>query len=89
MSYPDFISDRDGLDRWRESSRKGDGHDMVANKNTVHRFVQTVDKLEAALRAMLEHYGPPASVAALCDYPEDHPITLARRALSLAVRAPR
>lgn len=47
MSYPDFISDREGLDRWRETAREGDGHAFVANKNTVHRFVQTIDKLEA------------------------------------------
>lgn len=44
--YPDFIQDRDGLNRWRESSREGDGHEMVANKNTVYRFVQTIDSLE-------------------------------------------
>jgi hypothetical protein len=44
--YPDFIQDREGLDRWRESSRTGDGHAMVANNNTVFRFVQTIDSLE-------------------------------------------
>lgn len=51
MPYPDFISDREGLDRWRTISREGDGHAVVANKNTVFRFVQTVDRLEAELKA--------------------------------------
>lgn len=50
MSYPDFIQDREGLERWRASALEGSGHDMAhVNKNTLHRFVQTVDNLEAAL----------------------------------------
>lgn len=40
-----------------------------------------VPTLASALQAMLDHYGPPNSVAALCDYPPDHPITMARNAL--------
>jgi hypothetical protein len=39
-------------------------------------------QLESALRAMLTNYGPPSSVAPLCQYPDWHPITQARRALT-------
>ncbi|MFC3074966.1 hypothetical protein [Shinella pollutisoli] len=39
-------------------------------------------RLETALRAMLTNYGPPDSVAPLCQYPDWHPIMQARRALS-------
>lgn len=50
MAYPDFVSDREGLERWREIAQEGSGHDMAhANKNTLYRFVQTVDNLERAL----------------------------------------
>ena len=38
--------------------------------------------LVEALEAMLEMYGPPSTVANQCDYPDQHPITLARSALS-------
>lgn len=35
-----------------------------------------------ALEAMLALYGPPLNVAHLCEYPDHHPITLARKALA-------
>jgi hypothetical protein len=38
--------------------------------------------LRDALEAMLAMYGPPATVAGMCDYPADHPISKARKALS-------
>jgi hypothetical protein len=37
-----------------------------------------------ALKAMLVHYGPPETVAAICDYPADHPITKTRVAIAKA-----
>lgn len=50
--YPDFLEDQDGLDRWRETAAIGNGHDMAsANKNTIQRFVQTIDRLKLALAA--------------------------------------
>lgn len=39
------------------------------------------EKLETALRLMVAHYGPPESVADICDYPSSHPISMAREAL--------
>jgi hypothetical protein len=50
--YPDFISDREGIDRWRASSRVNDGHALVANNNTVFRLVQTIDSLMGAILAL-------------------------------------
>ncbi len=45
-----FLEDREGLERWRTASRIRPGHDMAnANNNTVQRFVQTIDKLEAQI----------------------------------------
>lgn len=38
-------------------------------------------ELREALAAMLEMYGPPAAVAGMCEYPADHPISKARKAL--------
>lgn len=47
MSYPDFVEDSDGLDRWRQHAREGSGHAMAeANKNTLFRMVQTIDQLK-------------------------------------------
>lgn len=42
------------------------------------------EALRSALQAMLGHYGPPLSVADMCEYDADHPISLARAALAAA-----
>lgn len=43
---------------------------------------ESPNPMREALEEMLEMYGPPATVAALCEYPPQHPISLARAALS-------
>ena len=45
----------------------------------------SVDGLRMALKAMLDHYGPPLSAV---EYPAGHPITLAREALATRTPAP-
>jgi len=76
VSYPDFIDDREGLERWRESSRTGNGHKLVANNNTVFRFVQTIDRLtnrsdepSAAAHETAHHSSPTPDqvIAELCE----------------------
>lgn len=53
MGYPDYVADRDGLERWRATALEGDGHDMAhVNKNSLLRFVQTIDNLETALASI-------------------------------------
>jgi hypothetical protein len=48
------------------------------------RLIAAAPDLLAALKAMLTHYGPPETVAAMCNYPADHPITMARAAIAAA-----
>lgn len=50
--HPDFVADTAGLDHWRADALIGGGHDMTTvNKNTLFRFVETIDKLIALLDA--------------------------------------
>ncbi len=42
-----------------------------------------VERLEKALEAMLTNYGPPGALLWSLEYPADHPISVARSALSM------
>ena len=55
----------------------------VTLRETVDSAREYISKFTEALEAMLTHYGPDAPIAHLCEYPPEHPITLARKALAL------
>lgn len=56
--------------------------DVAAIVRRLEAAESSLTACRAALEAMLDNYGPPAKVAHLCDYPADHPITLAREVLT-------
>ena len=71
---------------WRKLEDEG----LYVSANTVFLAIEEIkrfsesDRATEALRAMLDHYGPPETVAHLCVYGADHPISLARNALAQA-----
>lgn len=48
------------------------------------RLIAAAPELLEACQAMLEHYGPPITIADRCEYPNDHPISKARAAIAKA-----
>lgn len=48
------------------------------------RLVAAAPDLLAACRALLDNYGPPATIANIVEYPAWHPITKARAAIAKA-----
>jgi hypothetical protein len=62
--YPDYVSDADGLERFRRAVQCNDGHDMAAvNHNSLGRLIDTIERLRFerdAARAALAALAPAA-----------------------------
>ena len=54
-----------------------------AGFSIVPKGAVVTNEMTDALRAMLDHYGPPSSVSDMCEYPAWHPISKARAALGV------
>lgn len=52
------------------------------HKTSEQLLLAQLDACVLAMKAMLDMYGPPSSVADLCEYPPFHPITLTRAAIN-------
>ena len=57
----------------------------IFHQSRAEKAEAETERLRKALRAMLMSYGPPDSIAALCQYPDWHPISLARAALAFHI----
>lgn len=42
---PFDVMDEAAIERWREMGREGNGHELVANRNSVRRFVALIDRI--------------------------------------------